>query len=111
MKSSEPAQPRRATQTVRDALRESLLSAAAPLTTLELSRLVGVPHRQVAEHLEHLDRSPHPGGATFVVLPARCVPCGFVFRDRDRFAKPSRCPKCRSERIEPPRFQMVAAER
>lgn len=102
---SEPHAPRRASQTVREALREALLASGAPLTTLELSQLVGVPHRQVAEHLEHLERSEQ---GVLEVLPARCVACAFVFRERNRFAKPSRCPTCRSERIEPPRFRLTA---
>jgi hypothetical protein len=101
----EPAAPRRASQTVRESLRASLRATEVHLTALELSQAVGVPHRQVAEHLEHLAR----GGETLDVLPARCLACAFVFRDRDRFAKPSRCPTCRSERIEPPRFRMANA--
>lgn len=103
-RAGEPAAPRRASQTVRESLREALLATEVHLSALELSQAVGVPHRQVAEHLEHLARS----GDAFDVLPARCVACGFVFRERDRFAKPSRCPTCRSERIEPPRFRMTA---
>lgn len=104
----EPHAPRRASQTVREALREALLASQTPLTALELSGLIGVPHRQVAEHLTHLERSGQAQGGALQVLPARCVACEFVFRDRDRFAKPSRCPECRSERIEPQRFSLTA---
>ena len=40
----------------------------------------------------------------FVLEPAACSDCGFVFRDRTRFTKPSRCPTCRSEGITGPRY-------
>jgi predicted Zn-ribbon and HTH transcriptional regulator len=33
-----------------------------------------------------------------VVEPARCRACGFTFGD-DKLAKPSRCPRCRGERL------------
>jgi predicted Zn-ribbon and HTH transcriptional regulator len=40
--------------------------------------------------------------------PARCTACGFVFGDRAerRLHTPSRCPRCRSERISEPRFRI-----
>jgi len=38
------------------------------------------------------------------VVPARCRNCGYEFRGRERLRKPSKCPRCHSERIEPPRF-------
>jgi predicted Zn-ribbon and HTH transcriptional regulator len=104
-----PIAPRRANETVREALRRELLAAASPLTALELSGLVGVAHRQVDEHLEHLRRTQQHRDEALVVEPARCLACGFEFRARDRLARPSRCPECRSERIDPPRFRIVAA--
>ena len=38
------------------------------------------------------------------VVVAQCEGCGFVFNKRNKLSKPSRCPSCKSERIEPPRF-------
>ncbi len=37
-------------------------------------------------------------------MPATCKKCGYQFTDRERLKKPSRCPRCKSERIDPPRF-------
>jgi predicted Zn-ribbon and HTH transcriptional regulator len=89
--------------TVRAALREAL--RAGPLTAHELSARVGVPERQVAEHLEHLGRSLRAAGPERLrVEPARCMACGFAFKKRDRLSRPSRCPVCRSQRLDPPRF-------
>jgi predicted Zn-ribbon and HTH transcriptional regulator len=92
--------PRAANETVRAALREAL--RGHPRTALELSAAVGIPHKQIDDHLEHLRRS----GDALVVEPASCLACGFEFRDRSRTSRPSRCPKCKSERIDPPRFSL-----
>ncbi len=80
-----------------------------PKTALELSGEVGCPHKQVAEHLQHLAKSLRREGAALGVLPARCHGCDHVFDDRGRLTRPSRCPACRSERIDPPRFFLETA--
>jgi hypothetical protein len=93
---------------VRTALRDAL--RAGPLTARELSARVGVPEKQVAGHLEHLGRSLKAAGERRLqVEPARCLDCGFVFRKRDRLSRPSRCPVCRSEHLDAPRFAIVGA--
>ena len=91
--------------TVRDRIRAAL--EQGPHTSLQISQAVGIPQGEVAEHLRHLSRSLAHGDQQLVTLPARCVSCGFRFEDRKRMRRPSRCPQCRSERIEPPRFSVV----
>jgi len=97
-------EPRERGETVRQALRAAL--ERDTWTAKELSAEVSIREREVAAHLEHLARSLPREGARLVVEPARCVACGFAFTKRDRRAAPGRCPKCRSERIEPPRFRV-----
>jgi len=70
---------------------------------------VGVPEKQVAGHLEHLGRSLKAAGERLRVEPAQCLECRFVFRKRARLSRPSRCPVCRSERLDAPRFAIVSA--
>ncbi|HEV8309651.1 MAG TPA: transcriptional regulator [Methylomirabilota bacterium] len=91
--------------TVRSALRDALRTGS--LTARELSARVGIPEKQVAGHLEHLDRSLRAAGERLHVEPACCLDCGFVFRKRDRLSRPSRCPVCRSEHLDGPRFAIV----
>jgi predicted Zn-ribbon and HTH transcriptional regulator len=93
-------------ETVRAALREAL--RAGPVTARELSARVGVAEKQVARHLEHLGRSLKTAGERLQVEPPRCLECQFAFRKRDRLSRPSRCPLCRSEHLDPPRFAIVA---
>jgi len=38
------------------------------------------------------------------MVPPTCKTCGYVFKDLDRPKRPSRCPRCRSERISSPLF-------
>lgn len=94
-------------ETVRQSIRDALADGA--LTALEISGAVGIPERDVAGHLASIERGAKHRGERFVVEPARCEGCGFVFKKRERLSTPSRCPACRSERIHPPRFRIVTA--
>jgi predicted Zn-ribbon and HTH transcriptional regulator len=88
-------------QAIMFALEEGLLSAN------ELSGLVGIPEKDVSSHLEHIRTSLHGRGKCFVVQPAECVKCGFVFEKRGRLTNPGRCPVCRNEQIHAPLFSIV----
>ena len=89
-------------ETVRAALRRVL--AEGFFTTHELSARIGVREKDIAGHLEHLARSLRGAGERLEIEPAKCLACGFVFRDRARLTTPSRCPRCRDEAIAPPRY-------
>ena len=91
--------------TVRQALERALLEEA--LTLRELSQRVGVSEKQLGEHLEHLAKSLKSRGLRLLREPAHCLACGFLFRDRQRMTAPSRCPQCKSERVEPATFRLV----
>ena len=93
--------------TARDRLRQALMEAT--LTTAQLSRRAGLSEREIPDHLEHLDKSVRAEGGRLEVVPARCVACEYEFTKRTRATKPSRCPECSSERIDPPAFRIVVA--
>ena len=96
--------PAARTATIRAALAAEL--RGPELTARELSERVGVPEREVAGHLQHLERSARASGEKLAVAPPRCLGCGFVFESRDRLTRPGRCPSCRATRISPPRFSL-----
>lgn len=102
------AAPERST-TPRAAIHEALLGSA--LTARDISARTGVREKDVAAHLEHLERSVKQKGERLVVKPAECLACGFVFRERQRFTAPGSCPSCRSERIAPPAFRIESGSR
>jgi hypothetical protein len=91
-------------ETPRAAIREAL--SGRPLTVREISARVGLREKEVLGHLEHLERSVRREGARLTIAPAKCLACGFEFRQRARFTTPGSCPECRSERITAPAFQI-----
>ncbi len=72
----------------------------------ELRLWLEVPVKLLAEDLRHVERSLRSGRERLRMSAARCAECGFVFRERQRPAPPGRCPRCRSQRIEEPRFRV-----
>jgi predicted Zn-ribbon and HTH transcriptional regulator len=89
--------------TVRQRIREAL--SQNPMATLDLSRALRVPEKEIIGHLEHVARSLRPPDR-LVVFPPACHQCGFVFSHRSRFTTPGRCPRCRHEGISPPVFEI-----
>jgi predicted Zn-ribbon and HTH transcriptional regulator len=66
----------------------------------ELSKALGIREREVYEHLSHIARSLAAQGKKLDVQPYRCLGCGYVFQDRKRFTRPSRCPRCKMSHIQ-----------
>jgi transcriptional regulator len=80
------------------------------LSSHQLAQMVGIPERQVEDHLEHVVKTvARDRLRRFILEPSTCQDCGFVFRDRTRLTCPSRCPLCHSEGITAPRYGIEAA--
>ena len=77
-----------------------------PLGLRDLSQAARIPEKQVADHLSHIARTLKAQGRSLEILPFECFGCGFVFKDRTRYKRPGRCPKCRSTRIATPLFRI-----
>ena len=81
------------------------------LSSYQLAQMLGIPERQVEEHLTHVVKTiARDKTRRFILDPARCQDCDFVFRDRSRLTSPSRCPHCRSEAIASPRYGIDPSE-
>lgn len=65
-------------------------------TAKDLASMQKTRMRDVLDDLEHVRRS---AGRDFVLRPAQCSRCDFIFGSRPKMSTPSRCPECRSERI------------
>lgn len=77
----------------------------ARLSSRQLAQMVGLPERQVEEHLAHVAKTiARDRTRRFILEPAMCPNCDFVFRERTKLTRPSRCPRCRSEGISAPRY-------
>jgi hypothetical protein len=73
------------------------------LSARDLSQALRISEREVYGHLAHVAQSV-ASDQKLVIEPAVCQRCGFLFRKRERWRKPSKCPKCRGEFISGPRF-------
>ncbi|MBS0165662.1 MAG: hypothetical protein JSR29_06265 [Nitrospira sp.] len=83
------------------------LLADSRMTTSQLAQSLGIPERQVEEHLAHVVKTVlRDRSRRFLREPSSCLDCGFMFRDRTRLTRPSRCPHCRSEGITPARYHI-----
>ncbi len=97
-------------ETIRERIIELLRSTEHPLTAEEIASMLGLDPRSdarlVYEHIRHAAKTVfrRSGGRLQVFMePPRCRNCGYVFR-LEVPRRPSKCPRCGSQRIEPPRF-------
>ncbi len=72
-----------------------------------LCRQFGVPFKVMADDLSHIERSIKSEYRLKQYAP-ECQSCGFQFIHRDKWQKPSRCPKCKSERISEGLVEIIA---
>ena len=99
--------------TLREKLEALLRSSDHPLTVEELSQLLALPPSEsklLYEHLRHLAKSiwqKSKGREALVMVPPTCRNCGYIFKELDKPRRPSKCPKCRSQRITPPAFKIA----
>jgi predicted Zn-ribbon and HTH transcriptional regulator len=100
-----PTVPAERSSTLRRQL-HALLRSGPARTSHELSEELGVREREIAPHLEHLERSLKNEGERLIIEPPTCVACGFVFRERHRLTRPGKCPHCRATRVSAPRFRI-----
>ena len=92
---------------IRQRIMKLLMESSEPLTAEDIARMFEIEVSDVYEHLEHIAKSirrMYGGSKELLMIPPRCRKCGYVFKDLEKPKKPSRCPKCKSEWIESPRF-------
>ena len=92
-------------KTIRQQIMDHL--QGAELSALELSACVGIPEKEVSSHLEHIGKTAAARGMRLVLHPFRCLSCGYLFKDRKRFSRPGRCPKCKGSHLETPTFRIL----
>ena len=85
-------------------IRQELVSILGngELTASGLSKMIGKSERELYDHLQRLFES-----RSIKIIPAECLKCGYVFRDRKKVKKPGKCPKCKGTYIQPPLFYAV----
>jgi predicted Zn-ribbon and HTH transcriptional regulator len=90
-------------RTVREEIINLLIEAKDGLTAKEICSALDLDPRREKEiygHIAAIARIVKRKGLELLMLPPRCKNCGFEFEK----PKASKCPRCKSERIEPARF-------
>jgi predicted Zn-ribbon and HTH transcriptional regulator len=77
------------------------------MTARELSQTLRIREKTVYEHLSHVARSAEARKQKLTVLPFQCLACGYVFKERRRFTRPGRCPRCKKSHLETPTYRLV----
>ena len=102
--------------TIREKILRILLETKEPLDAYTIAIEVGLNpstgEKEVYEHLIHIAktiRRQSKGKLMLYMIPPRCRNCGYVFKDLRKPRKPSRCPRCKSQRIDPPLFKIMEA--
>jgi len=92
--------------TLREEIRRYLSDIKEPesvdsiIRNLQTTRL-----ENIVDDINHAIKSLK-GTYKFKIYPSRCKKCGFAFKQDKLVIKiPSKCPKCKSEMIEPPIIQ------
>ena len=101
-------EPREQSRTLRQSILDCLQEG--PLTARELSARVRIREKDVIPHLEHLEKSLRRSGQRLAIEPSECLQCGFRFEKRGRLSKPSACPRCRCQRLDPPVFRLASLD-
>jgi hypothetical protein len=91
-------------QTIRQEMIHLLVDGE--LSARELSQALRIKEKEVYDHLLHIKQSVQSNGGQLRVKPARCLACGYVFESRNRFTSPGKCPRCKNEHIEDPRYRV-----
>ncbi|MBI4229143.1 MAG: transcriptional regulator [Deltaproteobacteria bacterium] len=92
-------------KTTRQAIIDELLLGLR--TIRDLSQTLRISEKEVISHLPHVKQSAKHKGFDFVIEPSKCLKCGFIFEHREKWAKPSRCPECKAEKITTPMFGLT----
>lgn len=96
-----------------DTVRHTLLSMLeeGPHTARELSGRVGIPEKEVYDHLDHIKKTTSKSRRKLIVTPPECKKCGFIFTKQERLRKPGKCPLCKGESIREPTFTIESREK
>lgn len=62
--------------------------------------------KMLINDLQHIERSLKRLPQKLIMNPAQCQECGFIF-DKKKIKYPSKCPKCKGQRILSPQFKIM----
>ena len=101
------SRPHQREETIRHKIIEYLI-LEEELSAKALSKLVSVSEKEIYDHLFHIYQTINRDKTKkFVLLPAECRRCNYIFEKRNKLKKPSSCPECHSQLIDAPLFSII----
>ena len=96
-------------ESVQKTIRQQIIEALCEyeMTARELSQAVRIPEKEVVLHLSHIAKTVAAQGKRLTIWPFRCQACGYTFKERKRFSRPGRCPRCKNTHVESPTFRII----
>lgn len=94
--------------TRRERLIDILMNTSTPLTVDDIAQIMGERNKkQIIDDLRHIAKTVKRQfkGRKLVLYKAVCRKCGYVFGS-DKNLNPTKCPKCKSEWIDKPKFKI-----
>ena len=70
-----------------------------PVSYMTIANTLKTSLKELKEDLQHVERS-----VNMKMVPARCKKCNFEFDSDRRYKTPTKCPRCKEERIESQKF-------
>jgi predicted Zn-ribbon and HTH transcriptional regulator len=97
----------------RERIEELLKDSKVPLSAEDIIAMLNEDANVtvVYEDLEHIAKSVRASSRDsecLAMFPPTCKVCGFTFQKLKKPKKPSHCPKCKSERVNPAKFKIMA---
>ena len=83
-----------------------VLLSESDMSARDISQAMRIREKEVYEHLPHIARSVAAQRKKVIILPSTCLNCGYEFKDRKRFTRPSRCPRCRRTQLHEPLYRV-----
>ncbi|MCX7966766.1 MAG: hypothetical protein N2596_09100 [Syntrophorhabdaceae bacterium] len=77
------------------------------LSAREIARFLKIPEKDVPNHIEHIKKTLNRKEKQLIIHSAQCEECNFVFKKREKFSTPGKCPICRGRRIRPILFKIA----
>ncbi len=82
-------------------MKEKPLTLSEIMNNLEIK---GKYRRNLIDIINKIERISRKKGWKFIIYPAQCKRCGFVFKERIK--PPTKCPKCKSQWISEQRYYL-----
>jgi len=79
-----------------------------PSTARDISKSVGITEKDVYHHLASIEKTVRHQKKKIHMDPYYCLGCGYQFKNRKTFKKPSKCPGCKDGRITSAIFLIVS---